>query len=143
MAVRAAAVLVVGVALSGCADTVQPAADWVEPARYAYVLESTCGERALIGRFRITVSDGKVIKAEGLDEPAQRTVADSPPDVIPTLGQLVEELNTARRNGAEVAELETDTAGHPARITIDPSRNSVDDESCYAISGLLPAPAHT
>jgi hypothetical protein len=124
--------------LSGCGDSVQQAAvEWVEPPRYTYVLESTCGERALIGRYRITVENGQVVKAEGLDEPARRTVADSPPDTIPTLAQLITELNEARRTRAGVADLETDPAtGHPTRITIDPEPNAIDDESCYAISGV-------
>nr|WP_221374720.1 DUF6174 domain-containing protein [Actinoplanes polyasparticus] len=57
------------------------------------------------------------------------------PDTIPTLAQLVTELNEARRTRAGVADLETDPApGHPTRITIDPEPNAVDDESCYAIS---------
>jgi len=124
--------------LAGCGESVQQAVvDWAEPPRYTYVLESTCGERALIGRYRITVENGQVVTAEGLDEPARRTVADSPPDTIPTLAQLVTELNEARRTRAGVAELETDPAtGHPTRITIDPELDAVDDESCYAISGL-------
>jgi hypothetical protein len=88
-------------------------------------------------RYRITVENGQVVKAEGLDDPARRTVDDSPPDTIPTLAQLVTEVNEARRTRAGVAELETDPAtGHPARITIDPEPDAIDDESCYAISGL-------
>ncbi len=132
---RVAVVAAVTAALSGCGNDVQPAAQWPEPSRYTYVLESTCGERALIGRYRITVADGKVTAAEGLDEPARRTVTDSPADTIPTLGGLVDELNQARQGGAGIAELETDGAdGHPTRITIDPEPNAVDDESCYAIT---------
>ncbi|MBU2670290.1 hypothetical protein KOI35_42990 [Actinoplanes bogorensis] len=112
---------------------------WAEPARYSYVLDSACGERALIGRYRITVADGRVTDVRGLDAPGARTVADSPREVIPTLRQLVDELNAARAAGAEVADIDTDPAtGHPTRITIDPSSNSLDDESCYTITVLEP-----
>ncbi len=114
---------------------------WEEPPRYTYDLMSTCGERALIGRYRITVEDGKVTKAEGLDEPTRRTVADLPRDAIPTLSQLIDELNAARSAGAATADLETDPAtGHPTKITIDPEPHAIDDESCYTISALKPAP---
>jgi hypothetical protein len=86
------------VGLGGCASA-EPEADvsWREPARYAYTLESSCGERALIGVFRISVEGGRVVDAEGLDKSAERTVESAAAGVVPTLGELVEELNVARR----------------------------------------------
>jgi hypothetical protein len=132
-----ATVVAAAAVLSGCgkAGAERTAtATWQEPARYSYVLDSTCGERALIGRFRVTVEQGKVTKAEGLDESAQRAVANGTGQV-PTLRQLLDELARAREAGAHVAELTTDPAdGHPTKIMIDPAANSIDDESCYAIS---------
>jgi hypothetical protein len=111
------------------------AARWREPTRYTYVLDSTCGERALIGRFRITVEKGKVTKAEGLDDSAKRALETTKSEPPPTLRQLLDELDRARQAGADVAELTTDaTDGHPTKITIDPAANSIDDESCYAIT---------
>ncbi|MGK5683072.1 DUF6174 domain-containing protein [Actinoplanes sp. URMC 104] len=134
----AASAAVVGV-LAGCdgPQEHEAALSWEEPAAYTYELDSQCGERALIGRYRITVRDGRVTHAEGLDEPARRTVADSPSDTIPTLGRLADELDEARRAGADVARIETDPAdGHPTRITIDPAENSTDDESCYTVTAF-------
>lgn len=120
---------------AGCGDSAPPAAAWQEPASYTYVLDSACGERALIGRFRITVQDGRVAAAEGLDEPAQRMLATARSETAPTLRQLLDELDRARQAGADVAEVVTDPAdGHPTKITIDPSDNSIDDESCYTIT---------
>jgi hypothetical protein len=126
-------------ALAGCgdsgADTVAPASQWQEPSRYSFVLDSTCGERALIGRFRIMVEQGRVTKVEGLDESAQRALEGGRNDIAPTLRQLLQELDSARRAGAEVADITTDPAdGYPTKITIDPAANSTDDESCYAIT---------
>ncbi|WP_173056182.1 DUF6174 domain-containing protein [Phytohabitans houttuyneae] len=129
--------LLAAMSLAACGEathTIEAAPVWQEPSHYTYVLESSCGERLLIGRFRITVDGGKVTKAEGLDEPGQRALqgkSESPP----TLGQLLEQVRTARRANAHKAELTTDpTDGHPTKITIDPIENAIDDESCYAIT---------
>jgi len=138
----AAATFVAMAALTGCGEAgahstapAQAAVQWQEPARYSFVLDSTCGERALIGRFRITVEQGKVTKAEGLDESARRAVENGPSDTAPTLRQLLDELDEARQARADVAELSADPSdGHPTKITIDPAADSIDDESCYAIT---------
>jgi hypothetical protein len=53
----------------------------------------------------------------------------------PTLGELLDELAEARRDGAYEAKLTTNPVdGHPTGITIDPIKNAIDDEACYAIS---------
>jgi hypothetical protein len=62
-------------------------------------LTSSEGERALLGTFRVTVRDGKVAKAVGLDESARRVVRDLR-EQVPTLGGLLEQLEQARRDGA-------------------------------------------
>ncbi|WP_328475402.1 DUF6174 domain-containing protein [Actinoplanes sp. NBC_00393] len=125
-------------ALSGCGGSPEPAAaaEWQEPARYTYELKSSCGERALIGHFRITVEQGKVTAAEGLDESGRWFVEDARSEPAPTLGQLLDQANRAREQGADVAEVTTDPAdGHPTEINIDPQANAIDDESCYTITG--------
>lgn len=106
---------------------------WVEPAEYAYTLESSQGERALIGKFRVTVRDGAVTKAVGLDDSARRLVAQSP-DQVPTIGALLEELNQARKENADEAEADYAADGHPERISIDWLENAIDDEALYTIS---------
>ncbi|MER7575014.1 DUF6174 domain-containing protein [Streptomyces sp. NPDC126514] len=106
---------------------------WEEPAAYAYTLESTQGERSLLGTFRVTVRDGAVTKAVGLDDSARRLVASSP-DQVPTIGALLAELNQARKENADQAEAEYAADGHPERITIDWLENAIDDEALYVIS---------
>lgn len=125
-------------ALSGCGGNREPvaAATWQEPARYTYELESSCGERALLGRFRITVEHGEVTAAEGLDESGRWFVENARNEPAPTLGRLLDQLNQARQRGAAVAEVTTDPAdGHPTMINIDPETNAIDDESCFSITG--------
>jgi hypothetical protein len=67
-------------------------------------------------------------------------------DLVPTLSRLEAEAETARRNGADVVEVERDLGdAHPTKITIDPDRNAVDDEECYTIEdytiGLAGSPS--
>ncbi|MEJ3745930.1 DUF6174 domain-containing protein [Actinomycetes bacterium KLBMP 9797] len=121
-------------AAGACGDEPPPASGWQEPENYTYVLQSSCGERPLLGRFRITVDGGEVTAAEGLSEADRRSLA-STELRPPTLAQLLDELAEARRTGADVAELTTDPAdGHPAKIMIDPVERALDDEACYTIS---------
>jgi hypothetical protein len=112
---------------------------WREPASYAYTLRSSEGERSLLGTFRISVRDGAVVKAVGLDDMGRSTV-ESAPDAVPTLGGLLTELEQARRGGADTAEAEYAAGdGHPVRIVLDWEENAVDDEARYAISAYEPA----
>jgi hypothetical protein len=139
------------VALAGCASSTGSASStgkpvtsssgttWREPARYSFVLDSRCGEQPLIGRFRVSVGQGAVTEAVGLDEAARGALAGRGHEFVPTLGRLVEELDSARRSGADLAQADVDPAdGHPVRITIDPKKLSVDDELCYTISEYAP-----
>lgn len=120
--------------VAACGETPEPAPAWQEPSDYTYVLRSSCGERPLIGRFRVTVENGQVTKAEGIGEADERSL-ESTELTPPTLGQLLDELEEARRNDAHLAELTSDPAdGHPTKITIDPIKDAIDDEACYAIT---------
>ncbi|MFJ5775355.1 DUF6174 domain-containing protein [Streptomyces sp. NPDC093094] len=111
---------------------------WEEPAAYTYTLRSDGGERPLIGAFRITVRDHRVIRARGLDE-SGRFVVRRFPDMVPTVGGLLAEMEKARRDGADVAEGDFAPDGRPRRITIDQDRSAIDDEAEYVISGFTPA----
>ncbi|WP_405590354.1 DUF6174 domain-containing protein [Streptomyces sp. NBC_01092] len=137
------AVLVAGLvgAVAGCAtgtETAETPVSWREPDSYAYTLRSSEGERSLIGSFRITVRDGGVVKAVGLDDSGRRVVEDDP-DAVPTIGELLDELEQARRDHADTAEAEYAADGHPERITLDWMENAIDDEALYAISDYAPA----
>ncbi|WP_328875962.1 DUF6174 domain-containing protein [Streptomyces sp. NBC_00287] len=122
----------------GNGSPAQSGAVWEEPAAYTYTLESTQGERALIGKFQVTVRDGAVTKAVGLDDSARRLV-DQSPDQVPTIGDLLDELNQARKENADKAEAEYADDGHPERITLDWLENAIDDEALYVISDYEPA----
>lgn len=111
---------------------------WEEPAAYVYTLTSSEGERSLIGTFRVTVEDGKVVKAVGLDESGRGAVKRAPEEV-PTIGGLLEQLARAHDEGADTAEAAYAPDGHPVRITLDPEKNAVDDEESYVISDYEPA----
>jgi len=130
-----ALILAAFAALGGCGGSPPATPTWQEPTRYSYVLDSRCGEQQLIGKFEVTVADGAVTAVKGLDEMAANALRGVPPDFVPTLGQLVEQADKARRSGAEVAELDVDPGdAHPVRITIDPRKNTADDESCFTIT---------
>ena len=128
-------------ALVGCGKAepsapVPLAATWQEPARYEYTVDSRCGERLLIGRLTLTIADGKVTRAAGHDESGTRIAGSTPMASLPTLKQLLDEYDTARREGAHKADVTWDPAdGHPTRIDIDLIRDAIDDEACYQISG--------
>lgn len=118
---------------------------WAVPAKYGFTLDSQCGERALIGRFRVTVQDDKVVHTEGLDDAARRALMLRLADLVPTLRQLEVEAEAARRDGAGVVEIERDPGdAHLTKIKIDPS-TAIDDESCYTIEeytiGLAAGPS--
>jgi hypothetical protein len=130
-------------AVAGCAGpgasgpAAQPAAQpaWTEPADYKFTVESSCGGQPLIGLFRVTVSDGAVIKSEGLDTAARRALMLRIAHLVPTLQQMVDQAEQARDGGAAVT-LERDPAdGHPVAVRIDESKDAIDDETCYTISG--------
>lgn len=115
------------------AGTPRPA--WTEPANYKFTFESTCGEQALIGRFRVEVADGIVDRTEGLDDAGRRALMMRIANLIPTLGKMVSDAEAAEARGADEVVIEHDpTDGHPTAIRIDEEKNAVDDETCIAIS---------
>ncbi|WP_326722953.1 MULTISPECIES: DUF6174 domain-containing protein [unclassified Streptomyces] len=109
---------------------------WNEPASYVYTL--TANEQALAGSFRVTVRDGKVTEAVGLDD-SGREVVEQGLDRIPKIGDLLDRWENARNEHADTAEVEHAADGHPSRITLDGDENSIDDEAEYVISSYEPA----
>lgn len=108
---------------------------WEEPSSYVYTLTST--SMVLAGTFRVTVRDGKVTEAVGLDE-GSRSVVEQGPDRIPKIGDLLDMLEKAWQEQADTAEIQYAPGGHPARITLDVDENAIDDEAEYVISGYKP-----
>ncbi|MFF6983095.1 DUF6174 domain-containing protein [Streptomyces sp. NPDC008343] len=74
-----------------------------------------------------------MVKAVGLDDSGRR-VAQDIPDAVPTMGELLAELEQARRDDADVAEAEYAAEGHPVRISLDWEKDVIDDEAVYVIS---------
>ncbi|MFI1995496.1 DUF6174 domain-containing protein [Actinoplanes sp. NPDC020271] len=102
------------------------------PPDYSYVLTSSCGERALLGTYEIVVVQGRVVSGTRIDAPEILAV---PPE-YPAVAEL---LDSALGAGADAhVEFEADAAGLPARLTIDPDPNGIDDEECYRFSGITP-----
>lgn len=91
----------------------------------------------MIGTFRITVRDGAVVKTVGLDDSGRRVARDIP-DAVPTMGELLAELEQARLDDADVAEAEYAAEGHPVRISLDWEKDAIDDEALYVISAYRP-----
>ncbi|BCJ41016.1 hypothetical protein GCM10010168_46850 [Actinoplanes ianthinogenes] len=100
------------------------------PSRYTYVLTSTCGERALIGRYRIAV-DGAAATGEPLGPDSNQDVTH-----YPAITELLAEVDTAGPDA--VIEFQADAAGLPASLTVDPVPNAIDDEACYTFTDIRP-----
>lgn len=101
------------------------------PHSYRYVLESSCGERGFLGRYRVVVRDGVVTSVKNLndDYPYQPSLAE-----VPTLAGLVEKAESAKPRA--VVDLVLDGSGVPRSLEIDHIPNAIDDEECYEVSGL-------
>ena len=127
--------------LGGCADrtlaeesaeesqvSAAAPAGWAEPSSYKFTLTSSCGERDLRGSFKSTVKGGLVVRSEGLDAPARKALMLRLSRLVPTLGQLEAQAQTARTEGTGDVVIRTDPAdGHPVSITIG-------TDECYQIS---------
>ncbi|MFF7388664.1 DUF6174 domain-containing protein [Streptomyces scabiei] len=125
-------------AITGCGqEPTLPKASaptWQEPASYTYTLRSTQGKRPLIGTFEVTVRDGKVVEAVGLDD-SGRHVVDRSPQHVPTIGALLREAEAARAEGADTVDVTHAADGRPVSIAIDWEENAIDDEAAYDLSG--------
>jgi hypothetical protein len=119
---------------------VAPIETWREPARYEFVVDSQCGERSLIGRFRVRVQDGKPIGFDRLDASARRFQGNV--EELPTLAELLAAVSDARNRGASSVKLTSDPRdGHPTDVEIDWHATAIDDEECYRIAGYVVDPS--
>lgn len=102
------------------------------PKSYAFTLTSSCGERGLIGDYRVTVRDEHVSGVENLndDYPYEPTLTE-----IPTLQDLVDLAESARPDA--VVAYVVDDRGVPRSLSLDPVPNCIDDEECYEVSDLV------
>jgi hypothetical protein len=92
----------------------------------------------LIGEFAVSVEWGEVVEATALDAGAIVMMESSGPGLVPTIGELVAELEAAILDGAERVYLELDSdESYPSLIEIDYLVNATDDEVCYEISDFV------
>lgn len=135
--------------LSGCGDdapsgpvpgAAEAAERWADGGvdSYAFALTSSCGERLLIGSYRVTVTDGDVTAVEGLDEVGRRIAGEGHdlPTEVPTVAALLDRVVAA--DASTVPEATFDDAGVPTAVTFDPSPG-IDDEECYTVADVEPA----
>jgi len=131
------AVAILSAACGATGTTARDVPEWSEPAAYEYALESSCGERNLIGSFLITVVDGEVADVVAGDERADVVVGE--PELraaVPTLAELLDEARAAEASGADVVSVDTNGEGdgRPGLIEIDHDTDTTDDEACYLIT---------
>ena len=102
------------------------------PKSYTFTLTSSCGERGLLGDYRVTVRDEQVSAVENLDDdyPYEPKLDD-----VPTLQDIVDLAEAARPDA--VIEYVVDDTGVPQSLILDPVPNGTDDEECYEVTDLL------
>ncbi len=111
-----------------------PATPAAVPAAYSYVLTSSCGERSLIGTYRVWVEGDRVVRAEPVGRVSRPALED-----VSTIADLEAKIEHA---GPEaVVKVKRDGAGLLTSVSIDPRQDTIDDEECYEVSGLRGRPA--
>jgi len=99
------------------------------PAAYSFVLTSNCGERSLIGTYRVRVEGGRVVRAEAVGRTPEPRLEE-----VPTLADLEAKIQHAAPDA--VVDVERDDAGVLTSVSIDPRQDTIDDEECYEVSRL-------
>ena len=101
------------------------------PTAYVYDLNSACGERNMLGDFRISVVDGTVTDVEPLGDTQMNEMTI---DTFPTLDDLIGIVENSEPD-AEI-ELEVNADGIPTSIDIDHVPEAIDDEECYRVTNV-------
>ena len=132
----ACVIAVVSTPVAGCGDRAQPpvraggSPRAALPTAYAFDLTSSCGERSLIGSYRVWVTDDEVTRVEprgGTPRPAHL-------EDVPTIADLEELIEHV---GPEaVVEVERDNDGRLRSVSIDHLPDAIDDEECYTVSDV-------
>lgn len=99
------------------------------PAGYSFVLTSSCGERSLIGTYRVRVEGDAVVRAEPIGRASRPALED-----VPTIADLEARIEHAGPDA--VVEVERDDTGLLTSVSIDPRQDTIDDEECYRVSRL-------
>ncbi|GII97731.1 hypothetical protein CLV28_2091 [Sediminihabitans luteus] len=135
----AGAVVALGLLLGGCAagDVEAARTAWAAAGvpDYAYVLDAGCGERALYGRFEVTVEDDVVVEVVGPDGSVE-------PETFTSWGgaTIPDLLDRLADDAGHLTAFDADPAtGVPTRYELDPLPEAIDDEECATISDFTPA----
>jgi len=104
---------------------------WTEPADYSFVADRTCDGVTSAGRFRITVTGGEITRSERID--GKPTEGEEEVEV-PTLGGMLEAVQTAIDDGAEATTRHDPADGHPIAVTIDRG----EEVTCFQVSEYAP-----
>ncbi|MEV4348183.1 hypothetical protein AB0J83_27320 [Actinoplanes sp. NPDC049596] len=130
-------------------SVITSAPPWTEPADYTYVLTRGCDDAKPLGRYRVTVKAGAVASTERLDASAAAPAASSDVDLGPvtgdqgeeidafTLGQLLENAQTAEDDGGQVTKTFT-AQGVPVKVMIDVSDEGPSGAECWGVSEFTP-----
>ncbi|ROS25917.1 DUF6174 domain-containing protein [Cellulomonas sp. PhB150] len=110
--------------------TAQP--DW-STASYRYTIESSCGERAFLGTFHVTVTNGRITTVVPVDDRAAHVVDGD----LPTIADLLQRAQADGLAAPSEFHVDRDT-GVPTTIRFEGDPNAIDDEECYRISGYAP-----
>ena len=139
----ATAVVVAGLLVGCAADGPIPGATdardtWAQhgPTSYAYTLTAGCGERALTGTYRVTVTDGEVSAVEPLDKTAEWSLP-AAAEHVPTVSELLDRI--VALPAQQVPDVAFAEDGVPTVVFLDNDPTAIDDEECYEISDVRPA----
>jgi hypothetical protein len=108
---------------------------WTEPARYGFVLDRRCDGGPSMGRYRVSVKNGKVVRADRIDG---RTAAGEEEIDVPSLAELLTLAQTAADDGGEVTTKFDATDGHPIAVSFNVSGEGTDGASCFTITEYRP-----
>jgi hypothetical protein len=95
-------------------------------------LVSSCGERAGLGIFHVTVTPNRTIS-----EPIRGTTDDTDIASVDDLFGFIEEATALKAEVVDVAYAAD--LGYPRRIDVDYMVNAIDDEACYRVEDFTPS----
>jgi hypothetical protein len=108
---------------------------WTEPADYSFVADRSCDGTTSTGTFKVTVAGGEIAKTERTD--GKPTEGEEEIEV-PTLGGMLEAVQTAIDDGAEATTTHDPADGHPTSVIINRAEEENGGATCFQISEYAP-----
>ena len=131
--------------VAGVAGSSAPA--WTEPSAYQFVLTRGCDAAKSLGRYQVTVRSGAVTRSTRLDHPDAEPSSSSDVNLgpvtddgeeidVPTLGGLLDLVQTAADDGGATTRAFDARDGHPVKVTFNTSDSgAAADTECFAVTG--------